>query len=192
MNRSKRFTIGIAIVVLLVLGAIFVGAFPVARVNGSTIWYHKYQNNADALQQYHEKSQKAATDKSLTPEEVSEVRRQVLQNIIANIIVEKYITAHYSLKDLQKEADEVTNQAMKSETVNQELLPKATQELYGWSVEEYKKQVLMPTALQQVLEEHVQKDGKNFAEIMSTELKNAKVSLMFVPWEWQEGQLVKK
>ena len=189
---KKKILVGIAIVVIIVGGVMFLGYFPVARVNGQTVWYYTYKENADALQRYNEKNRQSQGSNALTPEQIAQGREQVLQNLIGNIVIRNYIKAHYSLDDLSKEASDLTNNALKSKDVDPAVLSKATVELYGWSVEDFKKNVLFPQALQEVLQQHIEKDNQNYAEIILAELKNAHVQTFLVPWKWQDGKLVNK
>ena len=187
---QKKLLILLAIIVCT--GAIvwFLGFFPVARVNDEFLWYRAYNERADALLLFDSKSRAAAKNTAPSETDESEIRRIILQNLITEEIFKQYIEEHTALSGLREATHAVVESTLKE--ANPDVLPRATEELYGWSVEEFKKNVLYPQALQNELQKAIEADGASFDEFAKTQLQNAEVKLYLVPWKWEKGGLVSK
>lgn len=190
MTMRKKLLIGGVVLVLAVAGAGFFGFFPVARVDTAVIWYREYDNRASALEQFEERS-RAMAGIALNDSDRSLLRRSVLQSMIAESVLEAYIAKNLFADGLPAAANAMVEETV-SKTADPTLLPRATKELYGWSVDEFKKEVLYPQALQNVLAERIEKDGGSFEEFLSVELGRARVNLYGVPWKWENGALTDK
>ncbi len=184
--------IGIAIVAVAVAaGAAFLfGLFPVARVAGATIWFRTFDGRANALERFEEKSKAIADGKALTEDERLNLRRVVLRNMIAEEVLRRYAEEHFAAGEIIGAADTLVETTLK--TADPDLLPRATEELYGWDVDEFRRNVLFPQAFQNVLQERMKKSGEEYVAFVTEELTQADVRLYFVPWRWEGGQLVDK
>lgn len=187
---KKKVYIGGVVLVLAVVGAGLFGLFPVARIDTSVIWYREFDTRAGALERFEERS-RAMTGGKITDADRLALRRSVLQSMIAQTVLEKYIAENLFADGLPAAASAVVEETV-TKTADPTLLPRATKELYGWSVDEFKKEVLYPQALQNVLAERIEKDGGSFEEFLDGELKKAQVRLYGVPWKWENGALQDK
>lgn len=190
MHIKKRI-LGIVIGIGAIAAAFFaLGVFPVALVEREVIWYHDFSTTANAVTRYENVRRTAAGQPALSASETSEVRKGVLENAIATRILEAYMRSQHSYDMYAQSARDIVSTALKS--ANAALLPKATDKLYGLSVEDFQQKILFPQALQDALRGGVEKDGKNFADVVSVELRKPTVRTFIVSWRWQDGHLVNK
>lgn len=190
--RIMQKKIIITVVTALLTGVIvwIFGLFPVARVNGEFMLYRTYNERAKALERFETKNRLVAGSESLTPAEQEEIRKFILQNFIAEYMFRQYVEEHTALLGLKESADAVVAGTLKEADPN--VLPQATKELYGWSVDEFVENVLFPQALQNELRKAIESDGVSFDEFAKAQLTNAEVKLYLVPWKWENGGLTGK
>lgn len=187
---QKKLVILFTIVVCI--GAImwFFGLFPIARINGDYMLYRTYGNRVNALEMFEEKSKKSSEGGAFTPADAERIQQRVLQDLVTEKIFRQYIQDHSSLAGVEDEASTAVQGTLA--VADPDILPRATKELYGWSVNEFMKEVLFPQALQNKLREHIERDGAEFEEFVRTQLRNANVRFYTVPWKWENGEVIKK
>ncbi|TSC79060.1 MAG: hypothetical protein G01um101429_567 [Parcubacteria group bacterium Gr01-1014_29] len=186
----KKFLV--ILVSLLVLGSFIwaFGLFPVMRVNGEFILYRAYTDHVSAFELFQRQSSLTAGGGELTPAAQQTIRQSVLRDLIVHAVFRQYIGSHTSRGGIEERAHGVVDETLRA--ANADVLPRATKELYGWSVEEFSDNVLFPQALLNELQKEIEKDGASFDEFVRTELNNAQVSIYFVPWKWENGELAEK
>lgn len=186
-----RKKIVIAVLCILIIAGIWIsGLFPVARVNGEFIMHRTYWDRVSALTLFEQQNRQVSGSGALTPDVVDAIRQTVLQNLISEVIFHQYIAGQESLAGLDERAQTVVSETLQK--ANPDVLPRATEQLYNWSVEEFMKNVLYPQALQNELAAEIEKNSTSFEEFAHTRLIEAKVKLYLVPWKWEEGKLVGK
>ena len=187
----KKKIITILCLFAVILATVWIsGFFPVARVNGEFVMHRVYRDRVSALTLFEEQSRQVAGSGALTPDVKDAIRQSVLQNVISEIVFRQHIEGQESLSVLKERADAVVAETLSK--ANPDVLPRATEQLYNWSVEEFKKNVLYPQALQNELAAEIEKGGISFEEFARTKLMEAKISLYLVPWKWEKGGLVSK
>ena len=183
----KKFIITAIILLLIGVSAGIFGLFPVARVNGEFVLYRTYNERANALERFETKNRLVAGSESLTPAEQEEIRKFILQNLIVEHVFWQYVEEHTALSGLKESADAVVAGTLKEADPN--VLPQATKEIYGWSVDEFVENVLFWQAFQNELQKVIESDGTSFDEFARMQLNNAQVQLYTVPWKWENGGL---
>ncbi len=183
------------IIILIILAGIggivwFFGLFPVGRINGEFVFYKTYNERVKALERFETKNRLAAGSASFTSSEREEIQKSILQNLIVERVFWQYVEEHTALSGLKESVDAVVASTLKEADPN--VLPQATKELYGWSVDEFTENVLFPQAFQNELREAIERDDAPFDEFARTQLTNAQVQLYLVPWKWENGGLVDK
>jgi len=168
----------------------FFGLFPVTRVNGDYILYRTYNGRVNALERFETKNRIVAGNASLTPAERKEIRKFILQNLIMEHVFWQYTEEHAAFSDIKESADAVVASTLKEADPN--ILPQATKEVYGWSIDEFKENILFPQAFQNQLREAIERDGISFDEFARTQITNAQVRVYAVPWKWENGGLMEK
>lgn len=187
---QKKLIITFVILVCIGVTVWFFGLFPIARINGDYMLYRAYHERAKAFELFESKSRLASGNTALLDGEKNNSKKTVLQNLIKEQIFKQYINKHTALVEIKNTAHAVVAGTLKD--ANPDILPRATKEIYGWSVDEFVKNVIFPQALQNELEKAIESDGTSFEEFTRMELSNAKVKLYAVPWKWENGQLIEK
>ena len=108
--------------------------------------------------------------------------------MIAHKVLRRYVEEHPSYASVTKDANKTVADVLKK--AKPDILPQATEKLYGWSVEEFAANVLYPEAFLTALQKEAEKQGEKFEEFVLRELNNASVKLYFQPWQWKDGKLV--
>lgn len=185
---QKKLIITFVILVCIGSAVWFFGLFPVARINGDYILYRAYHERAQAFELFESKSRLASGNTTLSDDEKNDIKKTVLQNLIKEQIFEQYIDKHTALAEVKNTAHAVAAGTLKE--ADPDVLPRATKEIFGWSVDEFVKNVIFPQALQNELKKAIESDGTSFEEFTRMELSNAEVKLYAVPWKWENGGLV--
>ena len=187
---QKKLVIALTILLSAIAIIWFFGLFPVMRVNGDYTLYRIYGERAGALERFESKSRLASGNSVLSDSEKSEIKKVILQHVIMEQIVQQYIDEHTALAEIKNTANAVVANTLKE--ADPDVLPRATKEVYGWSVDEFVQNVLYPQALQNELQKVIESDGASFEEFTRMQLNNAQIKLYVVPWKWENGGLVEK
>lgn len=169
-------------------GIWFFGLFPVSRVNGEYMLYRTYNERVKAFEKFEIKNRLVTGNTSITENEQGEMYKSILQDLIGEYVFEQYAKEHMTFSSLKESADAMVASTLKEADPN--VLPQATKELYGWSVDEFIENVLFPQAFQQELRKAIEADGGSFDEFIRTQMNAAQVKLYTVPWKWENGGLV--
>lgn len=182
----------IIIIVLVGAGALVwaFGLFPLMRVRGEFVLYRVYNERVSALELFESKSRLAAGEETMTPALREEIRKTILQNLVVEYVFQQYIAEHATLSGLEERARAVVAATLKE--ADPDVLPRATKELYGWSVDEFMENVIFPQALQNELRKEIEDSGASFEEFARMQLTNTQVQFYVVPWKWENGALVEK
>jgi hypothetical protein len=191
-NRVKlKIILAVSIIIALFGGIWFLGFFPIARVNGEFVLFRTYANRATALEQFEAKSRAATTGGELLPARIDEIRASVLVSLVLERVLQQHIESVASLADVPERAKQVVLDTLAK--ADPDVLPEATEQLYGWNIDEFSKHILYPQALQNELAQALEQSGvESYDEFVQTQLNNARVTLYFVPWRWENGKLIKK
>jgi len=172
---------------LLVAGFLFAVLFfvwqanwyPILNVNGSRIWAGDYLNQLEGFERYRRLSQDEFDE--------GEVRRGILLSFIADSLVKDELLRR---KIPANAAKTLVEEAL--DTQNKDEFEQATKQLYGWSIRELKEFSLLPQARQDILTEELNKDKEEFNVWLQDHLQNADIKIYFLPYEWQDGELIDK
>lgn len=191
MNTIAKKFIAFACCVVFLIGVVWLfGLFPVSRINGEYLLYRIYSKRVNAFERFETKNRLIAGKESPTPAEQEEIRKMILQNLITEHVFRQYAEERGEFPSLKESADAVVASTIKEADPN--VLPQATKEVYGWSVEEFVEHVLFPQAFQNKLREKIEGSGTSFDEFARTQLHEAEVRLYTVPWKWENGSLAGK
>jgi hypothetical protein len=181
----KRHHWGILALTIILLGGLAGyslvknGVLPVAQVNGTLLSLKTIRENAWVAQQL-AKIEYAETGETLPSEQEFFVR--AFENLIIHEIIRTSVP-----KSVILEAES---------RIKQGLLDRDTAELqsaialaYEWDLETFKKRILEPKAIEDVLEEE---KGESFNVWLSEVTGEANVRVWFLPYEWREGRLESK
>lgn len=156
------------------------GYFPVASVNGDFISYSTIKENVEVSRRIYSQSQVGASaemDTLFSRRNSKELEMKSLESLIINIIVKAAATKE-SLAKVQQEISE--NFKDNANTAN------SVKTIYGWDIATFKKKILEPQALWNVLRSE---KGDKFEEWLKDEKNKAGVRIIFLPFQWEEGEL---
>ena len=175
--KKKLFIIGGILVGAMAMIWLF-GLYPVARVNGDFIMHRAYSGRVKALESFEEKNRLLAGGSVLTEEEKNTLRQIILQSILTERVFQQYVAEHTALQGIEESAHIVVERTLKD--ADPDVLPQATKEVYGWSVDEFMENVLYPQAFQNELQKAIEADGTPFETFAKSQLENAEISLYAV------------
>lgn len=161
------------------------GYFPVARVNGSFISYQTVKENADVSRRLYAQGLAGAS-----PELDNLFKRgsekDLLKNSLENLITNAIIKSAAAGEELAKAQQEVENNFDAKTVAN---LSGVLQNVYSWDAAKFKKRILEPQALLQIV---AQSKGQDFDSWLKSAKSNSQVKIWFLPYKWEEGNLVNK
>lgn len=180
-------------IILYILVAFFVamlivvgfGFFPVARVGGSYVYYREMQKLTRAAEVF-----KSSLNTSPFKEELdqgADARKAALEELIFQRVVRNAFGEFGGIP--QKEIYE--NMAKVLGGADPKKLAEAARQLYALSYEDFKKYVILPKVEEAELERKVEASGKKYDEWLQDKTKTTSVSIYFLPYKWDGGELKK-
>ena len=169
--------LGLVFVVLVFV--LYAHWHPIITVNGSRIWAGDYFGQVNGFERY----------RRITNEELDEnaVRRGIVLVLIADSLTRGELLRR---EIADGEIDMRVEEALKIR--GREKLEKATKQLYGWTIRDFKRFSLEPQARQDILAALFEKEGKEFNAWLREELQTAAIKIYFLPYLWQAGELIDK
>jgi len=191
--RLKRHHYGILTATVLLLGilagySLFRNSIiPIARVNGDLIFLNEVQENGALSQRlYQQAPQLVEEDEQLAlllaTGDQSALFTRAFQSSIVNAIIRTNVTA-----DLEKRVVKEARVALGQ--MDEALFNDLLQSQYGWNVERFSERIIEPQLIQEILSE---KYGEEYATWLDRAKKDATVRIWFVPFDWEDGELVKR
>jgi len=192
----RRRHLGVLIItLLLVAGGILGyslfknGIFPVARVNGTIIFFNEVRENLEISKKLYTQSsdleelgEGSKELKKLFEGGEAELFERVFEGLIENTIIRTSVSS--SLLVLAKERTQESLAGRDTSALNASL-----KLAYGWGLEEFSRRIFEPQALEEVL---IEEKGDEFEAWLADARSTAKVNIWFLPLTWQDGQLVDK
>ena len=159
------------------------GYFPVAKVNGQIISYKTVIENVDVSRRLYSQGlagSSAQLDQLFLRNNSPELIKNSLENLITNAIIKKSASAEVLTK---------ASQEVEANFKDAAGLANSVKSIYGWDVATFRERILEPQALFQVLG---QEKGRGFENWVQAEKNKAGVSVWFLPYKWEKGQLNSK
>ncbi len=198
MNLNKfGVLIGIgALIVIVIIGLVLTGFYPIAFVGIKPITWHNFKENSAAAYHYYKMTLQTygGSQEDLNkPENIQEINRAVLDKLIENEIIFK------SLNSIPKANEIVRNkieQALKQAINPKDNIKEAVNTLYGLTVDEFTKLVLVPQARKEVLEGRLflenSSNSNGFDEWLKKAKKDVKVLILLNDFKWDGEKVVLK
>ncbi|PIR70275.1 MAG: hypothetical protein COU46_02355 [Candidatus Niyogibacteria bacterium CG10_big_fil_rev_8_21_14_0_10_42_19] len=176
---KKKIILGILLLALVFLFIYSKGWYVVAKVDKSYLWASEYYQRVGSLEKLKSVSKNDALAEIIT-------KKNILEGMIENSI----INAEFSKKDLSEEhAEKIITDALSNKSST---IAEASQKLYGLKLNDFKKLILLPQAKQDILATDMEKNGINFDKWINERSREVSVKIYFLPWMWENGQLVDK
>ncbi len=157
--------------------------FPVAKINGDYISYRAVKENAEVTRRLYTQGMVGSNpdlDLFFSRSNGADLIKSSLESLITNGIIKSSVSADV-LKQAQAEIDKNFKNS------NMASLAGSINTIYGWKIDKFRERILEPQALFQVLSEI---KGKDFENWLSEAKNKSSVKIWFLPFEWQEGELV--
>jgi hypothetical protein len=187
-ERRLYRTAAIAGVVLLIfVGVIYTTrSYAVANVNGDAISVSSFKINYAAAQSYYETLKDEYTKNNVQTQEVSDkqLRASVLDQLVEAEIIDQ---------GLQKEAGGEANGLVADrikEFTNDESLAIAAKNLYGFSSNDFTREVLIPQAKTDILRGRLFLKNEDFKTWLTAAKKSANVKIFSNDYTW-DGVMVR-
>jgi parvulin-like peptidyl-prolyl isomerase len=130
--------------------------FPAVVVNWKPLSYLDYREDIKTLIKFYDQQKSASPD--ATVPDLATIKKDVLDRAIKNELAAQIAEKRYNIKVSQQEIDDEFQKVVE-QSGSQDQAEKILSEIYGWSVDQFKKKVLEPFLLQQKLQEAVAKDA---------------------------------
>lgn len=180
------------ILISIGLSTIFVvssGYYPILSVNGHFVMVKTFWKNYRAGSIYYNGLLKTYPEQIGGDQEISKVdiERSVLTQLIENKIVELRVK-----EELGAELGEIVSKKIESYSENAEL-KKAAQTVYGLSFDDFKKEILIPMANQEILAGRLFLDGNKIGAWLNSAKKESRIKIFSGSfyWDGQEVQVKK-
>jgi len=193
-RRYKPYVIFSAFIVfgLFVFALISGGYYPILSVNGSYVSARTFWKNYQASSVYYQKVMDAYSstvqDKSkIKPVNVNEIKRLALTQIVENILISAEVQ-----KELGGDLDTIVDGRI-SKIEGDKDLQKAAEGVYGLNFAEFKDEILVPLAKEEILTGRLFLEGKKLNDWLDEAKKSSQVKIFSSQFFWDGKEIqVKK
>src|SRR3989344_453706 len=160
----------------IVLAVTKVIPYPVAIVNYQSLSYYDWQKQAATLANFYQK-EKSFSPEIVTPS-LAETQQHVLDRMIDQVLLEQ-LAKKYNITVTQKEIDTQTDSLIQ-EVGDQEAFVSQLESLYGWDINDFQKEILIPLMLKEklkvaiTLDDRINQQARSKAEAVLEEVRAAK------------------
>jgi len=166
-QKAKIAKIIISIIVIIILAIIIFGAglyyfkwhnptvnfitrvipYPIALVDFKPILYYDWQKQVETLKNFYNKEK--ANNPDLPISDLRTTQTHILERMIEQKLLEQ-LAKNYGISIIDEEIEEET-QKLAEEIGSQESLKKQLEDLYGWTLAEFQKEIIKPFLLKDKL-----------------------------------------
>ena len=149
---------------------------PAAKVDGETLTLANFFKDRDGLVRFRNLNKEKVSDPELDEVVINSfienalIKKELSRRGIGEAEVEKYVSGSLGPGD---EAN----------------LSAATEKIYAWSVEDFKRFILYPQARQLMLVREFSREKIDGASWLENAKKEAKISIYLPRWKWEEGEV---
>ncbi len=173
----KKTLIIIALIVLVLVSTLyFTGFYPAALVNGKIIILKSWKENIKAVKQFHEKQYDIDFDTQEGQLQEGLIKKDVLERMIEDKLVSQ-LAQDYQIEISNENVNEEVEKVIE-ETGDKEQVLKTLDLLYGWDLEDFKREVVSPQMVKEALkvkvvfDENLNKVARQKAEEVLAEVKS--------------------
>lgn len=170
---------------LLILVFFRAGSYPAATINGEMLLRGDYDLSYAAAKRFYENSFKAygQSEQPVDPAQFSqELSRASLDSLIESLLIRQGL---YQALGEGKAKNLVNEKLAAAQT--SEVSAEKIQTLYGLSLKDFSRIVLVPTAEKELLLKELQRQNISFDAWIAEQRLNAKVDLFLPEFAWQNG-----
>lgn len=172
---KRTLIIIILLVIALVSVLYFTGLYPAALVNSKMITLKSWRDNTKAVKQFYSKQ----GDVDFTTEEgksqIALIKKSTLEKMIEDKLISQ-LAQDYRLEITKENVDQGVEKVIR-ETGEREQVLKTLDLLYGWDLEDFKREVVRPQMTKEALmekvvfDEDLNKDAREKAQIVLDEVR---------------------
>lgn len=181
---KKKIIIPVAGAVILIIGFIYFGWYPVVLVGSSFISESSWKHAQRAAERFALVQAQMQAGKPLEISEtqknemLAEIKKGTLTFLIEDKIIQK--RGHEIVPGLDKKSKERISSALARNPQFEE----EARNLYGLNQKELMAFVLMPQARQDILRDELSMQNKKLEDWLPEQKKKAKVRIFFIPYRW--------
>lgn len=152
------------------------GFYPAALVNGKIITLKSWKENIKAVKQFHEKQYDIDFDTQEGQLQEGLIKKDVLERMIEDKLVSQ-LAQDYQIEISNENVNEEVEKVIE-ETGDKEQVLKTLDLLYGWGLEDFKREVVSPQMIKEALkvkvvfDENLNKVARQKAEEVLAEVKS--------------------
>jgi len=202
MTNYKLYIVFFVIIGLGTAAIYFVSAgyYPIAIVSGDIITANTFMSNYETASAYYVNFLKtygstsspqvtstqdisSSTPQTLTP---SQIQKSVLAGLIENILIEKG-----ARKEMGKELERLVGEKV-SQAVEVPEIEKAVRTIYGLSLDDFKRDILVPQAERDILTGSLFLKGQRIEDWLTAEKKSVSVVILSGKFYWDGEDVAEK
>ncbi len=185
---KKRIILLVSIAALLVLYVL--GLYPVAIVNGHSITEKRFHSASAAAQYYYDTMVKMYNQAKKDPNPKS-VNQTELQSATLTGLIENELIAEKLQADLGNELQYLLNEKL-SAAGDSPGLRKTVATLYGMNWEDFKREILVPQAMKDILSDQSFLKKENADAWLDQAERSANVILFSLKFSWNGSKVMAK
>ncbi len=190
MTRNKLYAVFFSAIAFGIAAISFVsyGYYPVAIVNGHFITAKLFANDYAIASAYYQNIVKSYGNSSSTAGVLtsSEIQQSVLTGLIENVLIEDG-----ARKEMGGDLSRLVNEKV-SKATDIDGIDKAVKSVYGMSLDDFKKEILVPQAERDVLTGSLFLKGQKIEDWLSAAKKSSKVMILSGKFYWNGETVASK
>ncbi|MBI2021229.1 hypothetical protein HYS99_01810 [Candidatus Giovannonibacteria bacterium] len=152
---------------------------PALKINGEVVSMAEFNKVLTAIETF-ENAGKSGNNESRT-----DIKKRALENIIESKLLD--IALRTANARLEEQSEILLQGAIKENSSAS--LTEAGQKLYGLTLEDFKKIVLLPQAKKDALLDHYKNDPQELNRILDIIQKNTAVKIYYPGYSWENGEV---
>ena len=186
--HKKSLTIGlsfIVIVIVMVMALTSLGYYPILVVNGAPVTARRFFINNKAALQYAENLAKTYPNQAgAAPQDPNEIGARVLTGLVEETLLNQGLS-----EEAGRDADMLVAERIAKYGTDKKL-ENATEALYGMSLAQFREEVLIPQAKQDIFKGRLFLKDKSLDEWMVDAKKSARVVVLSTQFKWDGEKIV--
>ena len=188
--RKKPLIIGFSVIIMvivIVMTLASLGYYPILVVNGAPVTARRFFMNNEAALRYAQNIAKTYPSRvSGAPQDPDEIGASVLTGLVEETLLNQGLQA-----EAGRDADMLVQEKIAKYGTDQKL-QNATEALYGMTLAQFREEVLIPQAKQDVFKGRLFLKDKSLDEWISDAKKNARVVVLSAQFTWDGEKISAK
>ncbi len=193
-KKKIMITFGAIAGAIAVVGIVFgiLGYWPIAFVGYSPITYNAFKEQTLIADRFYAVSLQVSgqnMDLMKSGAVIKDLQRTALDALVEQLLIERELDRRFKSDDLDRLVANKTGGI----DLNSDEIKKGTSLLYGLTVDEFKREILVPKAKQELLEGNMLlNDGGTFNDWLTRQKRSASVAVFVPGLRWDGSEVVVK